>query len=86
MRIAQQQQRAERIGIGGVFPVPKETARGFAQPDCRFRPAFLPEKDQVCRIRRVAVMQDHVGIVLMRTLITEIPFQGSTLGAGASPR
>lgn len=47
---------------------------------------FLPETDQVCRIRRVAVMQDHVGIVLMRTVITQIPLQGSTLGAGASPR
>lgn len=47
---------------------------------------FLPETDQVCRIRRVAVMEDHVGIVLMRTLITEIPLQGSTLGAEAIPR
>lgn len=80
MRIAQQQQRAERIGIGGVFPVRRRLHVALRSQIVDFdRLRFLPETDQVCRIRRVAVM-------LLRTLITEIPLQGSTLGAGASPR
>lgn len=52
-----------------------EECGSLSSPAFRARLRFLPETDQLCRIRRVAVMQDHVGIVPMRILMTEFLFR-----------